>query len=250
MRVTHRDTQMMMAHLLSQRENAASYQVTVAAGQTHTIQGLTVSAATTLDWGDGYQQEITGSGSRSRKYIAAGTYTIKIMQPGNVTYLDLRDNGAALVLDSKNLAPMVNIDTLYLIGAQTAAATIDLSDLSGWRPTNIQFNNIPLAVFTITPESLSGYTGLYTFTLLGCSLGQAQVDSILRGLYLASIAPRTRTNGTINISGTITAAPSGTFQPCQSPPVSSSTPGKEIAYELLNDSLGVGFNKWATVLTN
>ena len=79
------------------------------------------------------------------------------------------------------------------------------------------------------------------------NLTQPQCDLVLWECYQIA---RTATSGTIRLNTGGNAAPSGTFQPCQSPPVSSSTPGREIAYELLNDSLGVGFNKWATVATN
>lgn len=76
-------------------------------------------------------------------------------------------------------------------------------------------------------------------------LTQVTIDAILWELYQASAAPRTVTGGTIDLSGS-NAAPSGTFQAVASPPVSGSTPGKEIAYELLNDTLGL-FNNWTTV---
>ena len=39
-RVTHADTQRMMAWLLANRENVAKYYVTVSAEQTHTINSL------------------------------------------------------------------------------------------------------------------------------------------------------------------------------------------------------------------
>ena len=68
-------------------------------------------------------------------------------------------------------------------------------------------------------------------------------------LYQASIAPRTGVNGTINVAGS-NAAPSGTFQACAGPPVTAATPGKEIAHELLNDTIGAFANHWATVTTS
>jgi hypothetical protein len=60
------------------------------------------------------------------------------------------------------------------------------------------------------------------------------------------LAPRTGSGGSVDIGGS-NAAPSGTFQAASACPVTAATDGKEVAYELLNDSCGVGFNKWTTV---
>ena len=81
------------------------------------------------------------------------------------------------------------------------------------------------------------------------ALTQAQVNAVLWGLYQASIVPRTATGGTIDVAGG-NAAPSGTFQAPASCPVTSGTPGKEVAHALRNDGCAVGFNTWATVTTS
>jgi hypothetical protein len=98
------------------------------------------------------------------------------------------------------------------------------------------FNNSP---------PLPASSALTEYRIDSNGLNQATVDSILWRIYQNS-GSRTATGGTINVGGS-NAAPSGTFQAAASCPVTSSTPGKEVAHELLNDGCAVGFNKWATV---
>jgi len=90
-------------------------------------------------------------------------------------------------------------------------------------------------------------TALTTITYQN-SLSQANVDDVLFGIYTMTVTPRTGSNGTVDVAGT-NAAPSGIFQAAAACPVDGSTPGKEVAHELLNDGCGVGFNAWATVTT-
>lgn len=127
--------------------------------------------------------------------------------------------------------------------------TFDNADVADWRPTSFLFHTMPVATYTITITA-NGFaawsTGLNSFQMQGNSLSQAQVNAILWDLYQAAKVPRTATGGTINLGGT-NAAPSGTYQAAASCPVTSGTPGKEIAHELVNDGCGAGFNKWTTV---
>ena len=109
--------------------------------------------------------------------------------------------------------------------------------------------SMPVGTYTIviTANGFAAWsTGLNDFHMQGNSLTQAQVDAVLWDLYQAAKVPRTATGGTINVGGT-NAAPSGTFQAASACPVTSSTDGKEIAHELLNDTCAVGFHKWTTV---
>ena len=271
-RVTHADTQRMMAYLLGQRENVAKYWVTVTAGQTHTINSLGVSAATAVYWGDGLTNTYTGTARRTHVYAGAGTYCVKIYTPENVTELYLSDDAAVSVLNSADLKLMVNVSALFLYNLQKAVITIDSTDFSlmrpntvylyalslasgkidtkdfaEWNPTDIHLYKIPNIILTIMPASIKNWWKAATIDFRTQVLTQPQADLILWEAYQI---PRTVTGGNILMSTTGNAAPSGTFQPCQNPPVSATTPGKEVAYELLNDSLGVGFAKWATVTTN
>lgn len=228
--------------------NYAHYTVTVTAGQTHTLQSLGVSAETTVDWGDGLSNTYTGTSSRAHKYAATGTYTVKIMQPENVTVFDLRDNATKPVINSANLTPMTGLATLRLASISSGNIIIDTADLATINPTTLYFLSLTNANITVTPNSFSGYTACGSFYMQACNLSSIKVGALLYELYLASTKPRTAVGGTIRLDGNVAA--SGTFQACQNTPVSASTPGKEIAYELLHDSLGVGFNRWNTVITN
>ena len=148
-----------------------------------------------------------------------------------------------------NSADMVDWrpSTFYLNTLPDATITLNSADMVDWRPSTFYLYNLPNATVTIAPSSIKNWSTLSELQLRTGNLTQPQVDLILWECYQIA---RTATDGTINMNIAGNAAPSGTFQPCQSPPVSATTPGKEIAYELKNDSLGKGFNKWATVSTN
>ena len=140
----------------------------------------------------------------------------------------------------------------YLISMPAGyAGTFNSSDVSAWRPTTFRLYSMPVATFTITitANGFAGYAGCNSFQMQGNSFSAAQVDALLWDLYQAAIAPRTATGGTINVSGN-NAAPSGTYQACASPPVTAATPGKEIAHELINDTIGAFANHWTTVTTS
>ena len=136
----------------------------------------------------------------------------------------------------------------YLFSMPAGTYTINISHMSAWTPTDWQLRSVHAASLTLTVASadLAGWT---TTTLMRADdngLLQADVNSILYGMYRASIVPRTVAGGTINVGGT-NAAPSGVFQAAAACPVDAATPGKEVAHELLNDGCGVGFNVWAAV---
>ena len=86
---------------------------TTAPSQTFTIQALTVSAPTTVDWGDGNTNTYTGSGTRNHVYASAAAYTVRIRQPLNVTALDLRDTKISN-LTGASLSALTGLTYLYL----------------------------------------------------------------------------------------------------------------------------------------
>lgn len=277
---------------------AATWQVTTTGAATHTIAAFTVSSSTIVDWGDNSSDTYTGSGARTHNYAGAGTWTVTVRSPANVTALTLSDN--KVTLNSANIKTMSNIVTFQANDLKAGtfnsadvaawrpttfslhwmpagyAGTFNSSDVSAWRPTTFSlswmpagyagtFSSADVAAWRPTTFSLRSMPAGYTFVVAasnfaawttttdlqmqGNALTQAQVDAFLYGMYQASIAPRTAANGTINVAGS-NAAPSGTYQACASPPVSASTPGREIAYELRNDALGAFANHWATVTTS
>jgi hypothetical protein len=107
---------------------------------------------------------------------------------------------------------------------------------------------MPAATFvlTITAGGFAGWVGANNVQIQSMGLLTAAVNAALWDLYQASVAPRTATGGTINVGGT-NQAPSGTFQAAGACPVTVATDGKEIAYELLNDTCDAFANHWATV---
>jgi len=102
------------------------------------------------------------------------------------------------------------------------------------------------AAWTITANNFAGWTTATNVRIDGNALTQAQVNAVLWGMYQASVAPRTGVAGTINVAGS-NAAPSGVYQAAAACPVDVATPGKEVAWELLNDTCDAFANHWATV---
>jgi len=109
---------------------------------------------------------------------------------------------------------------------------------------------MPAGTLTVTSAAnFNGWLRPVEFRFDDLTLNQTQVDAILWGLY-GAFAGKTSTGGTLNLGGsggTANAAPSGTFQAASVCPVSVATDGKEVAYELLNDTCGVSTKHWATV---
>ena len=139
-----------------------------------------------------------------------------------------------------------NIWRIYLM--TTGTYVINSSHMSGWDPVSLVMYSLPVAstTWTISANDFAGFGKVTNIYIHNNGLTQAQVDAVLYGMYQASIIPRTATGGAMYVGGT-NEAPSGTFQTASSCPVTSSTPGLEVAHELLNDGCAVGFNKWGTV---
>jgi hypothetical protein len=125
--------------------------------------------------------------------------------------------------------------------------TFSSSDATAWNPTHFYLHTMATN-FTFT-HSAGGFTNFLAttvFQMQSMGMSTSTVDAVLWDLYRASKAPRTGSAGSIDVGGS-NSDPSGTYQAASSCPVTGSTPGKEIAYELKNDNCGAGFNKWTTV---
>ena len=257
----------------NQQGDATGFGVTTTApAQTLTINSLGVSEEVIVDWGDGQTDAYTGTAQRTHQYADASDYTISFDKPEAVTTFDLRDNKATL--NSADLKAMVNIEAFIATGVKAGtfdsadfvnmtsltqfqlfsmstgyAGTFDSADFVNMTSlTQFRLSSMPTGTYTFTitnDASFANWSVVSNFQMQGNSLTQAQVDTILYSLYVASTS-RTATNGTINV-GESNAAPSGTFQAAASCPVDTDTPGKEVAHELLNDTCAEGFNTWATV---
>jgi hypothetical protein len=152
--------------------------------------------------------------------------------------------GSTITIDSADMIDWRPTTWHCYIMPTGSTITIDSADMIDWRPTTWRCYSMPTgSTFAFTVSDFAGWTECNDFRAQNNALTEAQVDTILNGLYQASIVPRTGTGGTINVGGT-NAAPSGIYQAQCSP-----TTGKEFAYELLNDSCGL-FNNWATVTTS
>jgi len=125
--------------------------------------------------------------------------------------------------------------------------TVDCTQMAAWNPTHWRVGKIPTTPTGLAPASFANWSNLLGFDISDNSLTQEDVDRILYGLYVASITPRAGgQRDSISVGGT-NAAPSGGHQPAACP-VGSTTPGQEVAHELLNDGCGAGFDAWSLVL--
>jgi hypothetical protein len=241
----------------------------------------------TVSWGDGGADSIIANGNTgttTHVYAAAGSYNITISDPARITYLDLRDsklgcaageigaltkltylhlyNVANVTVGAGEIGALTKLTYLYLysvanvtVGAGEIGALTDLTYLSLDSVANVTVGTGEIGALTklaylylynvagVTTQRADFATLLKLISLTyQNSLSGPQVDAILAGLY-DGFPTRTGTNGTVSIA-TTNAAPSGTYQAASECPP---TDGKEIAYELLNDTCDVSAKHWAVV---
>ena len=127
-------------------EDVAKFYCTTTGAETLTIASLTVSAQVTVDWGDGSTNDYTGSGARTHAYSGAGTFTVKISDPLNITALTLSDN--KITINSADVMGMLNITTANFLNCK--AGTFNSADVSAWRPSDFRLYSMP-----------SGYAGTF-----------------------------------------------------------------------------------------
>ena len=229
-----------------------------ASAGTYEVKIYTPENVTTFDLRDGAAVSVVNSADLKLMANVSAFYLYNLTNAtGTFNSADLVDwlpsnfyiynlPNATVMLDSSDMVDW-RPDYFTLYSIPSATITLNSVDMGDWRPSIFRLIALPNATVTIAPSSIKNWSTLSELQLRTGNLTQPQVDLILWECYQIA---RTATDGTINMNIAGNAAPSGTFQPCQSPPVSATTPGKEIAYELKNDSLGKGFNKWATVSTN
>ena len=132
--------------------------------------------------------------------------------------------------------------TWQLYSMPAGTYDIDSADMVDWRPTTWQLSSMPAAGSSYTFAAACMLNWAAATSILANNLGllTAVVDVILTDIY-AGFATRTGAGGTINVGGT-NQAPTGVYQ-AACPPV----PGKEIAFELTNDTCAIAANHWTTV---
>ena len=136
----------------------------------------------------------------------------------------------------------------YLFTLPAGTYSIDMTDMSNWTTTTFwHLYDMPGNIVSFIPADVAGWHMINNFKLED-GFTEAYTNALLWGLYQASVG---RTGGAggrdaIFIAGD-NAAPSGTYQACAACPVAMGTPGKEIAYELKNDTCALGITTWFTV---
>ena len=135
--------------------------------------------------------------------------------------------------------------TWYMFSMPAGTYNISSADMTAWRPSNWVLFSMPAGTYTFAAACMRTWAAATEIRCDGLGLSQATVNAILYDIY-AGFADRTGTGGTINVGGS-NAAPSGTFQAAASCPVTDATPGKEVAWELLNDTCNVSAKHWTTV---
>jgi len=178
----------------------------------------------------------------------AGTFNSSDVSAWRPTsfYMSSMPTGYAGTFDSSDVSAWRPTSFYMYLMPAGYAGTFNSTDVSAWRPTIFALYSMPTGyVHTIAANSYTNFITCNNFRMEANALTTAQVDLILQDLYVAAKS-RTATAGTINVGGS-NQAPSGTLQACAAPPVTNTTPGKEVAYELVNDSLNAIINHWTTV---
>ena len=196
-------------------DTSFSMTVTTTGAQQLKLDGLTVSASTTVDWGDNSSNDYTGSGSRTHNYAGAGTWTVTIKQPLNVTGIDLRDTKIT-ALTGANMAKLVNLTSLRLdgIGAALVWTVNDAAPMPGGI-TSLTLNtlaNLTWNVGSVAGANMpGGITYLYLRDLpnLTWSVGSVAGANMPANATSVTIV----STGTVTIEATdILPAPMTTFR--------------------------------------
>ena len=155
-------------------DTSFSMTVTTTGAQQLKLDGLTVSASTTVDWGDGSSNDYTGSGARTHNYAGAGTWTVTIKQPLNVTLIDLRAVAKISSLTGANIVKLANLTSLRLEAVGTGLVwtvnndapmpsgitSLYLSTLPGltWNVGSVAGANMPSGITYLNLQTLANLT--------------------------------------------------------------------------------------------
>lgn len=142
----------------------ATMTVTTTGAQTLTLQGVTVAAGKTVTvyWGDGSSNAYTaGAGTRTHDYAGAGTWTVKLSHPSDVTLLDLRD---AKITALGPLAKFTTLITLSFDGTKNLVYDANTNPLPGTLVL-LTIKNAPGVVYNANTNPLpSGLEALFINT--------------------------------------------------------------------------------------
>ena len=188
-------------------DTSFSMTVTTTGAQQLKLDGLTVSASTTVDWGDGSSNDYTGSGARTHNYAGAGTWTVTIKQPLNVTLIDLRAVAKISSLTGANIVKLANLTSLRLEAVGTGLVwtvnndapmpsgitSLYLSTLPGltWNVGSVAGANMPSKITSLTLGALPGLTWNVG------SVAGANMPSGITSLYLSTFSGLTWNVGSV-----------------------------------------------------
>lgn len=114
---------------------------TTSANQTVTITRLTVSAESSIDWGDSQVDPLPANSSTAltHTYVVAGTYPIVVANGELITHLRLD----SAVLSNLNTAELAGSAIAYFWVTAIKTSTIRSADMVDWRPSSWWMYNLP-----------------------------------------------------------------------------------------------------------
>jgi hypothetical protein len=167
--MTNTARKLLLGLLGGSSDPAASFTVTTTGAQTLTINGLTVSASTTVDWGDGSSDVYTGAGARTHAYAGAGTWQVRILQPLNVTSMVLLLPGVQMSVNSRQIGKMKNITSVDIrvlpVGSSIVLNSADLSALPIGGQFYVQGNSDPVTGVWNSSDLRNWRPGLFIFPI-------------------------------------------------------------------------------------
>jgi len=115
---------------------------TVTAGQTLTLQRMTVSESSVVHWGDGSTTNLTANSTAavSKVYAAGGVYEIRVEKASKITQIDLRDTKISLFDTAQLKSSLITYITAF--GA-LQNFTIKSSDMVNWPMSIYQITSMP-----------------------------------------------------------------------------------------------------------
>ena len=149
---------------------------TGAPGATVTLQQLTHSVPTMIDWGDGSGPDAIAAGTVvpiQHVYAAAGTYAVTIARARWITHLDLQDAKIG-GLNTAELRQSTYIDRFYVTAI--TGSTINSADMAGWTPTDWRLYFMPAGTYAIDSADMAGWTPT-TWYLYSMPAGTYAIDS-------------------------------------------------------------------------
>ena len=132
---------------------------TTATPQTVTIQQLTPSVNTTIDWGDGSAPDTIAAayaGTLTHSYAAPGTYPIRVENADALTRVDIR----VAQIGGLNTADLAGATLVYFrANNMGAGCVIRSADMVAWTPTDWRLYSMPAGgTYDIQSVHMTGWT--------------------------------------------------------------------------------------------